>query len=344
MRITAIDYLKVFIPWKDSFKEAMRRWRAMSGTTPEEEDAYVVVRVHTDEGIVGLGEGGRSLAVMEEIGEKYLGVNAMDVALFDLEPPFLHALVDIVAKALEVPACQLLGGRYRDEVDVAYWSPYLPPEETARHAEEGARLGFKVHKIKGRPWDVVAQVKAIHSAAGPDYAIRIDPNQTFGLPAVTVRIDREIREYNVECLEDPVPKARPEWYALLRRKCSTPLAIHTSDTRLIMDMARREGMDYVNVGGPPNRARAAATVAEAAGCPVWVQFEGHCLDIATAFNLHMAAAIPNATLPADILPFLREGYITREPIEPLAGTMRVPEGPGLGVELDEAMVEKYRVG
>ena len=64
MKITAIDYMKLFVPWKASFKEPMRHWREMSGTTPEEEDAYVVVRVHTDEG---------RIASPEDIRYWYLG-------------------------------------------------------------------------------------------------------------------------------------------------------------------------------------------------------------------------------------------------------------------------------
>lgn len=343
MRITSIEYMKIYVPWNALLADPMRRWRALSNTTPEDEDAYVVIRMITDQGLVGLGEGGRSIAESKEMGRKYIGQDPMRLLLYDQEPPFLHALVDIVGKALGVPACWVLGGKYRNAVGVAYWSPYLPPDETARHAEEGAKLGFKVHKIKARPWDAVDQVKAIHAAVGRAVAIRIDPNETFALPATTARIDQEIRGYNVECLEDPVPKAHPEWYALLRQKCTTPLAIHTSDTRLILNMARHDAMDYVNVGGPPNRAKAAAAVAEAAGCLVWVQFEGHCLDIASAFNVHMAAAIPNATLPGDILPFLREGYITEQAFQPKDGLLPVPEGAGLGVDLDEKMVRKYRV-
>ena len=344
MRIESIEYMKVYVPWKASFAEPMLRWRAMSSTTPEQEDAYVVIRVRTDEGIVGLGEGGRSLSAARDEGEQYIGRNPMELPLFDMQPPFLHAFVDIASQALGVSACQFLGGKLRDAVSVAYWSPYLPPDETARHAEEGACLGFKLHKIKARPWDAADQVRAIAKAVGPDYAIRIDPNQAFGLPATAVRIDRAISSYNVECLEDPVEKNRPEWYALLRAKCDTPIALHSSDTRLIMQMARQDAIDYVNVGGSPNRARAAAAVAEAAGCPVWFQSEGHCLDIAAAFQVHLAATIPNATLPSDILPFLREGHIVRDPYEPERGLLPVPEGPGLGVQLDDRMIDKYRVG
>ena len=200
-----------------------------------------------------------------------------------------------------------------------------------------------MHKIKARPWDVVEQVKLITSAGGPGYAVRVDPNELFELPSTTLGIDRELAGYDVECLEDPVPKARPEWYAYLRKKCVAPLAIHTSDTRMILQMARHDAMDYVNIGRTPNALRAAAAVAEGAGCPVWVQVEGHCLDIVAAFATHLAAAIPNETLPSDILHFMREGPVVKEPLELSDGEITVPDTPGLGVELDEGLVEKYRV-
>jgi glucarate dehydratase len=343
VKITHIDYLKIYVPWNASLSEPMQRWRALSGTTPEEEDAYVIVQVHTDAGITGLGEGGRSLKEARAVGESYVGQDPLRMPWFDMQPPFLHAMVDIAGKTLGVPAHQILGGACRDTVSVAYWSPYLPPHETARHAEEGARLGFKVHKIKARPWDAVAQVEAMASAAGPDYRIRIDPNETFGLPAEAARIDRGIAAYNVECLEDPVPKARPEWWAWLRSRCAIPLALHSRDGRLIAQMARLDAIDYVNVGGAPRQAQAAGAVARAVGCPSWVQFEGHCLDIAAAFNVHLAATIPGATLPSDILHFLRAAYLALEPLVPHEGYVDVPQGDGLGVELDESLVERYRV-
>ena len=343
MKITRIDYMRLFVPWKASFREPMARWRALSGTTSEEEDAFVVIRMHTDEGLVGIGEGGRDLHAAREEGARFVGRNPMEMDPFNLDPPFSHALFDIVGKALDVPVCRLLGGKYRDRVSLAFWSPYQPPAETARHAEEGARAGFKVHKIKARPWDAVEQVKAITSAGGPDYAVRLDPNETFELPSTALRIDRALAEYNIECFEDPIPKSRPEWYAYLRKKCVAPLAIHTSDTRMILQMARHDAMDYVNIGRTPNALRAAAAVAEGAGCPVWVQVEGHCLDIVAAFATHLAAAIPNETLPSDILHFMREGPVVKEPLELSDGEITVPDTPGLGVELDEGLVEKYRV-
>jgi L-alanine-DL-glutamate epimerase-like enolase superfamily enzyme len=348
MKITRVECMRVFVPWQDTFKEPMRHWRAMMKTTPEEEDAYVIVQVHTDEGLVGIGEGGRSVEETERQAQNYLGKNPLEVDLFQLRRPWSHALLDIAGKALGVPAYRLLGtGKHRDRVPVAFWSPYQSPEETARHAEEGARRGFTHHKIKARPWDAVAQVQQMTRAAGPSYQIRIDPNELFINPATTVRIDDGLRDFpNVECFEDPVPKRHPEWYALLRQKCRIPLAIHTSDTRLILDHLRRDGVDYVNVGGTIAAAIRAAALAEAAGCPVWLQFEGHCYDIQAAFDAHVGAAIPNASLPYDTLPFIREASISREGYSHAVkdGHMAVPEAPGLGITLDLEACARYRVG
>jgi L-alanine-DL-glutamate epimerase-like enolase superfamily enzyme len=344
MRITKIDYMKVFVPWQASFKEPMREWRARGGTTPEEEDAYVIVQVYTDEGLVGLGEGERSIEKVRSQGETFIGKNPLELNPYHLHYPFVHAIFDIIGQALGVPVYRLLGGKHRDRVPVAYWSPYLPPHETAKHAEEGKASGFTVHKIKARPWDAVRQVKAMTAAAGDDYAIRIDPNETFQVPATTVRIDRELEGYNVECFEDPVPKAHIEWYPLLRQKCRIPIAIHQGNPHLIFEAAKREAMDYVNIGGSPLNTIRAAAVAEMAGCPVWIQNEGHCLDIAAAFDAHIGAAIPNATLPYDTLHFIREGSIAENPLVPKDGFLPVPTEPGLGVKLDKKAMERYRIG
>ena len=167
MKIVQIDTMRVFVPWQDSFKEPMAQWRASAGTTPEDEDAYVIVQVHTDEGIVGIGEGGRSVEEIEKQAQSFVGKNPLEMDLFTLRRPWVHAMLDLAGKALGVPAHRLIGtGKYRDRVPVCYWSPYLPPDETARHAEEGALRGFILHKIKARPQDVVEQVEAITDVGG----------------------------------------------------------------------------------------------------------------------------------------------------------------------------------
>ena len=348
MKITRIDHMHVFVPWQDSYKEPMVSWRAGSRTTPEAEDSYVIVKVHTDEGLVGIGEGVRSVEESERRGQAFLGRNPMEIDIFNLGRPWAHAMVDIVGKALGVPAYRLFGnGKHRDRVPVDFWSPYLPPRETAVHAEEGARRGFVLHKIKARPWDAVEQVEAMTAAGGPEYGIRIDPNQRFDTPMATVRIDDRLGDYpNVECFEDPCDKTRPDWWALLRQKCRAPMALHSSDPKLILEHLRHGGIDIVNVGGTANRAIRAAAVAEAGGCPVWIQMEGHCYDIQAAYCAHLGAAIPNASLPYGMRPFIREAPITREGygFQVEDSHMPVPEEPGLGITLDDEICERYRIG
>lgn len=344
MRIARIEYFKVFIPWQASYREPMRRWRAAAHTTPEEEDAYVIVKVFTDDGLVGIGEGDRSLTATQQQGERLLRKSPLELDPWKLGRPWAHACFDLLGKALGVPVYRLLGTKVHERVPFAFWSPYETPEQTARHAEEGAARGFKVHKIKARPWDAVEQVKAIHAAAGPEYAVRIDPNCTFEQPAAAVRIARQLEDYNVECLEDPVTQTRPEWNRLIREKTTIPVALHHSDPANVLRHIKAEAIDYLNVGGTVERVFRAAHLAEAAGIPIWLQLEGHCYDIQTAFNLHLNAVLPNATLPQDTLPFLREASVVTEPLWPVDGYVAVPERPGLGIELDEAAVARYCVG
>ena len=343
MKITGIEVIRVFIPWKVSYKEPMRLWRKMQGTTPEEEDAYCIIQVHTDEGITGIGEGGRSVEKVRARAKEFVGKNPLEMDIHSLRPPWVHAMFDIAGKALGVPAYRLLGTKVRDVFSVKYWSPHQPPEITRQHAEEGAKLGFKLHKIKARPHDVVEQVKAIAGGGGPDYAIRIDPNCHFNTLAQTVKIDRALEGYNIECFEDPFPKGRMALYRLAREKCHIPITLHSQDLSLIMEAMRLDAIDYLNTGGSPEHVRKAAALAEANGVPIWIQFEGHCLDVAAAFDAHVGAVLPNLTLPADCSPFLRESGITKEGLPVVNGEIAVPQGPGLGVTLDEKLIAEYQV-
>jgi L-alanine-DL-glutamate epimerase-like enolase superfamily enzyme len=352
MRITDVDVMRVFVPWKRSFRDAMRDWRTMLNTTPEEEDAYVIIRVRTDEGIVGIGEGGRSVTQAKREARGFISQNPLDLDMYSLRAPWVHAVFDIVGQALGVPVYRLLGTKVRDHIPVAYWTPYQDLEGTRKHAEEAVRAGFTVIKIKARPWDVVEKARAIHEVTGSDCRIRIDANSHFTTVAETVRIERALRGCNIECFEDPIPKNHvTSTYPLLRQKCVIPLALHCNDLNLIFDAARSNAVDFFNTGGNLDRGTGgtpefvlkAAAVAEAAGIPVWLQFEGHCLDVAAAFDAHLGAVIPNATMPFDTLPFLREAGITAAGMPVEKGAMQVPESPGLGVTLDDRLVTKYRI-
>ncbi len=123
-----------------------------------------------------------------------------------------------------------------------------------------------------------------------------------------------------------------------------PVALHDTSPINLLNHIRADAADFVNIGGSVENIFRAAHICESAGIPVWLQTEGHCYDLQAAFNCHVNAVIPNATLAQDALPFLREASIVTEPLWPTDGAVKVPEGPGLGVDLDEEMIGKYRVG
>ena len=141
-----------------------------------------------------------------------------------------------------------------------------------------------------------------------------------------------------------------DWYRRLRQKTHIPLAIHIgvpqglrpclgSD---VLSALKAESIDYVTLGGRAQEVKRAAAVAEAGDVPCWVQMGGVCLGVMAAYSVHVQCTIPNATLPCDELPFVREADVLGGSLGLDQGHFLVPQGPGLGVELDMGVVEKYR--
>jgi L-alanine-DL-glutamate epimerase-like enolase superfamily enzyme len=342
MRITHIETMQVVVP----YIPAIRKYRPNEEAT---RGSILLIRVETDEGIVGWGEGLRGQNV-DKLVPDWIGRNPFDLVLADLEQPFHTAMYDIVGKALNVPAYRLMGGKYRDKVPVGYWSCYMSPEDTAREAEVGAKLGFTTHKLKARPHDIVQQVDLISRAAGPNYSVLVDPNFTFESLPATLKIARQLEQYNILCFEDPFPWANNiAQYRLFRQRTDIPLAPHASRLRSdipgdVLNAVREDAADLFNVSGTVASIQKASAIAETAGLPVWHQAYGLCLGIGGALSVHIGAAVPNATVPGDVLAFLREhDLLVDDPIRPVEGYIMVPEGPGLGVEVDERAVARYRV-
>ena len=108
-----------------------------------------------------------------------------------------------------------------------------------------------------------------------------------------------------------------------------------------MKALKAECIDYVNLGHTAQQVKKAAAVADV---PCWVQMGGLCLGVLAAYSVHVQATIPNAILPCDELPFTRVADVVGGGLVVENGHFVVPKAPGLGVKLDMAVVEKYRVG
>ena len=337
MKITKIATMHVAVP----YIPAIRKYRPTEHTdTP-----ILLIKMYTDEGIVGVGEGERGQDV-EALAPQWIGRDPFKVNLRETHPPFQTALYDIVGKALALPVWRLMGDMVRDKVAVNYWSCYMAPEDTAREAEVAVKQGYKTHKLKARPWDIVRQAELITKAAGPDYAIIVDPNGTFETPAATVRIARELEErgYNIQCFEDPIPKGHNKQLALMRQKFDIPIAPHLGQPLDVLEALKAGAADMFNLSGNFDSVYRSAALADAEGLPVWIQIAGLSLGVAAAFATHACVVIRNAILPADTLHFLREDDLLLEhPLDPKDGYLEVPQGPGLGVELDERAVERFQV-
>ena len=303
-----------------------------------------IIKVHTDEGIYGLGEGGRA-GDLSSLEAEWVGADPMAQNLTTMGGAMAMALFDIVGKALGLPAYRLMGTKHWSKVPVGWWSPPLEPVEFAAMAEEGARKGYKTHKLKARPWSIVETVELMTKAAGPDYGIIVDPNFSFNDLHTSLRLAHQLEKYNIQAFEDPF-QYLPGWhqYRDFRRHTSIPLAPHIADSKMIMSAIRAEAADLFNTAGDVERVLINAGIAEAAGLPVWLQVVGLGLGVSGAYGTHVHAVVRNATIPSDSLHFTRENDLIGGALEPVDGFVEVPEVPGLGVELDMAAVEKYRVG
>lgn len=359
LNITRIERVPLDIPYLERVREHLQKgWGLANRATDDEyragEEGYIqqwrnsstpsvrttVYRVHTDEGLIGTGEG-KHLSDDELCA--YEGRSPFEFAMDDSVGPLQIAFYDLMGQALGMPVARLLGPS-SDSVPFAYWSHCFPPEVLQQEARIAVAAGFKVHKLKRRAHsDVVDQVAAIAEVAPADYEITVDANGTFGTVDRALEVGRRLRDYpHVKCLESPVDQKDVEAYRLLKWELDFALAIHYGTPEPIE--ALHAGVyDYFVLGGGAASLTRSAHIIAAAGKPFWMQ-QAESTDVAALFMVHLAAAIPNATLGHVSLHILLEHGLLREPLVVREGRVSVPTKPGLGAELDMDAVDRYRIG
>ena len=336
MKITDIEYRTVSVP----FVPAIREHSGMDYPT-------TLVWVHTDEGLTGLGESNSLNSNIadqaDEIAKKYVGKNLWDIDLASESFTFQCAFYDLAGQALGVPAHKLIGEKYRDSVELAYWSPPMPAEATAGEAERAANMGFRVHKLKARTANIVETARLITAACGPDFQIRVDPNTEFGELETGLRLARELLPYNIEVYEDPIRFEDLSWYRRLREEVEVPIARHLGAPQGILENIRADAVDAVNMGGNVAGLRKSAAVAEAADLPIWLQLFAFGSCVASTFAAHIACTLPNCTMPIDELPHIRIDDLSGGSMDLSDGAIKLSDTPGLGISLDMDAVERYRI-
>jgi glucarate dehydratase len=337
-----------------------------------------IVEVDTDQGITGLGEiggsGASSDAAIATLAARLIGhdpmaserlrwvaQNPVEAAAYeDLTQVFAaieFACLDIQGKALGVPVYTLLGGAMRQEIPFAaylffqYEGEDSPAQETAEDMVTTAQRlcdveGFQVIKLKGgvfSPDHEVSVMEALRDAF-PHHALRIDPNSNWSTDEA-IRLAPRLESVGVEYYEDPC------WglagLARLREKTRLPVATNTVVVRRdhIASAVAMRAVDIVLVDphffGGIRACTLAAAICETFGLGVSMHSSGE-LGISMAAMLHSAAAMSQLAFAADAhYHHLVDDVIVGGKLAYDGGTITVPSGPGLGVELDPDRVGRY---
>ncbi|WP_276257836.1 mandelate racemase/muconate lactonizing enzyme family protein [Haloglomus litoreum] len=365
MEITDLDPIPVSVPYSVDF--------AISGGEVSAAN-HVLLRLHTDAGVVGLGEacpdpyfapetmGSVVAAIEDHISPAIRGEDpsnrgrihrAMDEAIRG--NPFAKAAVDIACfdatgKHLGIPVSTLLGGRLRDRIEVGQSIGIGPTDRAVERARAWVDDGFSSIKVKvgTDPETDIERATAVAEAVGDRASIRVDANQGY-------RADQAVRVFSAlesECdlllVEQPVAADDLAGMARVTAALETPVLADESvfSPHDAIDIVDRGAADALSVklvkAGGLYRSRQIAAVAAAAHLPLVVGSMVE-LGVGTAAGAHFAATLP-AAYPSDVKgPTLHEASVLADPIRIEEGHTVVPEGPGLGVELDDRTVEAYRV-
>ena len=343
MKITEIEVIRLRVPYKERSRKRCYHF-AMS-------EEVTVYKFHTDTGLVGLAENIGPPYAGGEL-DRYRGTSPFDHVMgtgpFNLD----MGCYDLMGKHLGMPAWKLMGQQVRQWVSMGWWMPCMSQEDTVAEVEFAAAQGYRGLKCKARAfYDVVELSAAIQEVAPPDFRVEFDFNGSLicvekGLPVL-----RELEQFPVvKGVEEPIFAYDIEGWRRLHKEIRIPFYLHGVKT--VCEGASRQpsgpwtGLRAGDFEGAlcsherVKDALASGWVFAAANTPILLQYVG--TGITSAFACQLGAVMPTATLPGVTGSHLYEDDLIVEPHPVQRGFMKVPEGAGLGVELDEGAVERYR--
>jgi L-alanine-DL-glutamate epimerase-like enolase superfamily enzyme len=338
-RITEVERILLVVPFVERIRREMERARIHRWAEVE------VIRVHTDAGVVGYGETIQNYTWGRvNDTERVIGRSPFELMWDDsLGAGLQMALFDAAGKLAGVPVYHLLGAQARQWCPISFWDHDMAPEKYEREAQKAVELGYTSLKIKARPWfDVYETVKRI-SAATPDYfCIDADWNDFLINVSNAVPVLRSLEEEfpKIKIYEGPIRADDVPGNKLLRSKIRTATAHHYGSVP--GRTAIGEGYcDGFVIGGGVSRVMADGLAAAMANMPFFLQLVG--TGLTTTLALHLGAVLTHAQWPAVTCHELYEHNLLTHRIDVIGGHAQAPDAPGLGVEIDEAALAKYRV-
>lgn len=330
-----------------------------------------VIELRTDDGLVGWGEtygGSGPVAELEAAREAVVGLDP-----FHREPlrqrvtsPRTYAALevacfDLMGKATGRSVSDLLGGAVRDPVEFAAylfyafdcpeWGEVLTPQAMVEEAKRFVREhGFQALKLKGGvlpPDEEIETIRLLRREFGPNVRLRLDPNSIWSVET-SVRVTRAL-EGDLEYMEDPTYGM--EGMAEVARQVSTPLSTNAVVTQFahIPEGIRLHAVDVIlsdhHYWGGLEASKQLSKICEVFGLGLSMHSNSH-LGISLAAMTHLAAATPHLTYACDThYPWMQEDILVGGKWRFQNGCLKVPTGPGLGIEIDRdrlaRMAEEY---
>jgi L-Ala-D/L-Glu epimerase len=370
---TPVRMIVSHAPYRTEGAGSKHHWGKRSRLSPKRPSPmleYLIVAIDTDHGVTGLGESpvdigffGETLEGVKAAVDDYLGPQVIGQNPFDREHLMSRidfrgnscgkagidlALHDLIGKSLGVPVTTLLGGKLRDRIPVSVEIAGGTPDEMANECLRFMDLGVRAFKPKigGRPSEDAERLRTIRQAVGPTASIRADANQGYS-PKEAILLCQLAEHYGVdlELLEQPVPAWDTAGMALVRRSVEVLIEADEScyTAHDALQLVRHEAVDVINIkiakAGGLLHAKKIVAVAEAAGvkCVFGTAFG---LGLEMAAKLHLAASTPDTLDAVEFTEIGLHPNLLAPPYDtvfglPLEdGCLPVPEGPGLGVNLD----------
>ncbi len=367
MKIERVEVFGVAVPLIGEYKNAYKSKSIQRSA---------VVRITASGGAVGLGNIDPSPGYSKETIEQSLEVleRTLAPAVIGLDPTNVHrvlekinpavegfydakaaiemACVDLAARVAGMPVHAYLGGAEKDKLLFNAWIGILTPDEAVKETMGWKSRGFRSAKIKvgGNIQADRDRVKAVREAVGPEFNIRIDANCGYDADT-SIELAKMVAPYNLQLFEQPVPADDIKGMARVRREANAvgvPIMADESvlDHASLIDIIRHDAADIVKVkvmkqGGFLNTRRMIAT-AEAAGIRCVVG-HGFGLGVNTMAEIMLAATSKNVIDGLECVgPLKTSDDIVTHKLDISSGSIALPGGPGLGVELDDKKVAKYR--
>lgn len=363
MKITNLESLPLEIPITQPIK--------MANAIIQKAD-ILLLRIFTDEGLVGIGEcavapyftgetkGGIRYALEKIVKPQLLGqdpfrithlasrIEAVLLGNHSVKAAVDMALYDLMGKALKVPVYQLIGGKHRERIPatwhVAHWDPIRDQEE----AEAGLAKGFQIFKLKvGNPnfKTDVACTEKVRKAIG-DKDLRLDANQAWNRAEAVPRI-QEVAAFGLTFFEQPIHWWDVEGMASIAAKVQVPIVadegVFTAEDAY--RYIRAGATEVINIkllkAGGISGALKLAHVAEAAGIPLHISGKIAESSVSTAAAAHLGVALKELSFGGSPTSHYLQDDVVTQPLQAKGGWLTPPEGPGLGIVLDEEKIRFY---